>query len=209
MKKMNLLMTTFLIYCPIFSNNFHEMKEIPKYKNAVKISHTIIVPFRANEIYNFLVNDFSDVYSLTSEGHEYFKIRGGGEMKTGSIIDCAETADNQSILHEYIVEEMIANKRIFYYSKPTCAKTQLKRRVIEGESNTYVYWDLKQLHNGATSVTLTIIIQFRNGFEKFFINSVVNGLKPWKEHCVEEMEGFKSVLINQKSTISGKINSNN
>lgn len=203
MKKMNLLMATVLIYCPIFSQNFNEMKEIPKYKNAVEISHTIIVPFSPNEVYNFLINDYSNVYSLTSEGHEYFKIRGGGEMKKGSIIDCAEFAENQSIVHEYMVEEMIANKRIFYYSKPTFAKTQLKRRVIEGESNTYVYWDLKQLPDGATSVTLTIIIQFRNGFEKFFINTLINGLRPWKEHCIDEMEGFKPVLINQKSLISG------
>lgn len=194
MKKISLFIISVLINYSIYSQNNDFMKEIPEYKNSVVISYTINVPLNVDEVYRFITEDFSDAYTLTSNAHHYFTIQGGGKMKVGSIINCSEKVENQSILHEYIVGEMIENERIFYYSKPSYSKTQLKKKVIEGQSNTYVYWDLNKKNDKETYVTISIVIQFKNGFEKFLINSLVNGLRPWREHCVEEMQGFKNVI---------------
>jgi hypothetical protein len=197
MKNITLFLIAALISCSIYSQTNEKMKEIPKYKHAVIMNHNIIINVGAEEIYNFIADEFSKVYTKTSNGHEYFTVRGGGEMQVGSIIDCKETADNQSIVHKYVVSEMIENERIFYYSKPSYSNTQLKKKIIEGQSNTYVYWDFKEKNDKETAVTIYIIVQFKNGFEKFLINNLFNGLKPWKKHCVEEMEGFKHVITEQ------------
>ncbi|MCD4729577.1 MAG: hypothetical protein K8R74_03175, partial [Bacteroidales bacterium] len=86
MKNMYLLAIAILICNSINTKKDESMKEIPKYKNSVKMSHTITVPIEIEKCFSFIINDFSEAYSKTSKGHEYFTIRNGGEMKIGSII---------------------------------------------------------------------------------------------------------------------------
>lgn len=194
MKKICFIIISVFVNGSIYSQINEISKEIPRYKNSVVISHTVNIPVSVDKVYSFIVNDFPDIYTLTSNAHHYFIIKDGGGIEVGSIINCSERVENQSILHEYIVGEMIENERIFYYSEPSYSKTQLKKKVIEGLSNTYVYWDLNKKNDEETYVTISIIIQFKNRFEKFLINNLVNGLRPWREHCVEEMIGFKNVI---------------
>ena len=61
--------------------------------------------------------------------------------------------------------------------------------------NSYVYYDFEEDINLNTNIRLTIGIQFFSKGEKIF-SILVGGIKPWEEHCVEEMEGLKNILIN-------------
>jgi|GEM_PF-2409536 len=193
MKKLYLFLITALISCSVYSQKNENVKEIPKHKSAVKKIYNITVPGSAEKVYNFIINDFSRIYRETSDAHDYFIIRGGGAMKPGCIIDCAEAVKNQSIVHEYVVEEMKKNKSIYYYSKPSRSIAKVGKKEIEGESNVYVYWLLEEINGSETKVTFTVITQFNSSFEKFMINSVLGKYRPWKKHFIEEMEGFKSV----------------
>jgi len=197
MKKINLFLIAALISSSIYSQKNENMKVIPEYRSAVKKSYTITVPGSTESVYNFIINDFSELYRETSEAHDYFTIRGGGAMKPGCIIDCAEAVKNQSIVHEYVVEEMVKNTSIFYYSKPSRSIARIGKKEIEGTSNVYVYWHLEEMNENETKVKFTVFTQFNSLFEKFMINSVLGKFKPWKKHFIEEMEGFKSVYTNK------------
>jgi hypothetical protein len=169
------------------------LNDIPKHKNTVFISHTIEVPKNIKDSFDFIINDLTKVYSQLSKGHEYFKTKTGNNISLGEVIECAETAGNQSIKHTYVVDNIIANKRIQYYSKPSLVSIKLPWKTVESKTNTYVYWDFENKDANQTKIRLTIGIQFGSFFEKFF-SLMFGGIMPWKKHCVEEMEGLKKVL---------------
>ncbi len=169
------------------------MKTIPKLNPIVYISHSILVSLTIKTSFDFIINDLSKYYSDISKGHEYFKIKNGEKLQIGSIIDCSETAGNQSIMHEYHVNEISPNERIAYYSKPSLVKIKLPWKTIDSKSNTYVYYDFNEIEKDKTEIRLTIGVQFSSAFEKLF-SQVFGGLIPWKKHCIEEMEGLKRIL---------------
>ncbi|MBN2546470.1 MAG: hypothetical protein JXB50_11785 [Spirochaetes bacterium] len=171
------------------------MRTIPNLDNTVIIQHFIIVPFKINKVFDFFINNnLSKYYSKISKGHKYFKLRTGERLEIGSIIDCEESADNQSIKHEYHVSDIIKNERISYFSKPSYIKIKLPWKVIDSKSNTYVYYDFESSNPDNTNIRLTIGIQFSSIFEKIF-SIIFGGIVPWKNHCAEEMEGLKKKII--------------
>jgi hypothetical protein len=169
------------------------LNDIPKHKNTVFISHSIEVDKNVRDSFNFIINDLTKVYSQLSKGHEYFKTKTGNNISVGKVIECAETAGNQSIKHTYVVDNIIANKRIQYYSKPSLVSIKLPWKTVESKTNTYVYWDFEKKNGNQTKIRLTIGIQFGSFFEKFF-SQLFGGIMPWEKHCVEEMEGLRRVL---------------
>ncbi|MBN1757617.1 MAG: hypothetical protein JW863_04830 [Chitinispirillaceae bacterium] len=169
--------------------------KIPKLKNTVYIQHIISVPFEINKIFDFFIkNNLSKYFSNISKGHKYFNLREGDSLEVGSIIDCEESAGNQSIKHEYHVSDIINNERISYYSNPSYIKINLPWKIVNSKSNTYVYYDFDSDNKCNTTIRLTIGIQFSNKFEQVF-SLYFGGLIPWKKHCIEEMEGLKEVLL--------------
>lgn len=170
------------------------MRAIPTLENTVFIQHNISVPFNIDRIFDFFINNnLSKYYSIISKGHKYFNLRKGERLEVGSIIDCEESASNQSIKHEYFVSDIIKNERISYYSKPSYLKIKLPWKVIDSKSNTYVYYDFDRINSDNTNITLTIGIQFSSKFKKMF-STFFGGMVPWKRHCVEEMEGLKKII---------------
>ena len=171
------------------------MLPIPNLPNTVIIQHSICVPFPVEKVFRFFIeNNLSKVYSEIAEGHDYFTLRKGSELEVGSIIDCRESAANQSIIHEYHVTDIKDNERIEYSSKPSRSKTKLPWKVIESKSNTYVYYDFEINNESETLIRLTIGIQFLTKIEKIMA-TLFGGLSPWKKHCREEMEGLKTVMV--------------
>ena len=171
------------------------MLSIPELPNTVVIQHTISVPFPIERVFGFFIkNNLSKIYTEIAKGHDYFTLRDGSELKIGSIIDCRESAANQSITHEYHVTDIKANERIAYSSKPSRSKIKMLWKVIESKSNTYVYYDFEKNNESETSIRLTIGIQFLNKIEKIMA-TLFGGLTPWKKHCYEEMEGLKAVMV--------------
>jgi hypothetical protein len=174
------------------------MKDIPKLENMVTIQHNVIVPLGINKIFEFFINNnVSKYYTRMSKGHKYFTLREGERMETGSIIDCEESAGNQTIKHEYHVAEIIKNERIHYYSKPSSIRIELPWKIIDSKSNSYIYYDFEEDKNLNTNIRLTIGIQFFSKSEKIF-SIMAGGIKPWKKHCAEEMEGLKNILMDYK-----------
>ncbi|MBI9046266.1 MAG: hypothetical protein JEZ06_17360 [Anaerolineaceae bacterium] len=170
------------------------MLSIPNLPNTVIIQHSICVPLSVESVFRFFIeNNLSAVYSEIAEGHEYFTLRTGTELEVGSIIDCKESAANQTIVHEYHVTKISANERIAYSSKPSQCKINFPWAVVESKSNTYVYYDLDRNNESETLIRLTIGIQFDNR-TAVFMTSLFGGLTPWKKHCREEMEGLKTVI---------------
>jgi hypothetical protein len=169
------------------------LDNIPNHENTVFISHSIEVQKNVKDSFAFIINDLTKVYSQLSEGHKYFKTKSGKKISVGEVIQCAETAGNQSIKHNYVVDKIIANKRIQYYSKPSLVSIKLPWTTVESKTNTYVYWDFEKKDVHQTKIRLTIGIQFGSFFEKFF-SQLFGGIIPWKKHCVEEMEGLSKVL---------------
>ncbi|MBN2040447.1 MAG: hypothetical protein JW864_10415 [Spirochaetes bacterium] len=160
---------------------------------TVFIEHSIESPKNINYTFNFIRNNLSEVYTDIAKGHKYFRIRNGGELKVGSVIDCSEEAGNQSVTHEYHVTDLVKNKKIGYYSEGSKVSVELPWETIQSKSNTYVYYDFTDTGNDTTVLKLTIGIQFTNSFDKFLSVST-GGIIPWEKHCIEEMEGLKRVL---------------
>ncbi|MDR1215642.1 MAG: hypothetical protein LBK25_03065 [Treponema sp.] len=173
------------------------MKKIPKLMNMVNIQCSINVPLKINEAFEFFINNnVSKYYPSMSKGHKYFTLRQGEKMEIGSIIDCEESAGNQSIKHEYHVSEIINNERIHYYSKPSSIKIKLPWKIIDSKSNSYVYYDFEEDKDKNTIIRLTIGIQFLNKGEKIF-SILVSGLEPWKKHSVEEYGRIKRYFVKE------------
>ena len=169
------------------------MREIPSKKNTVYVSHTIFATQDISKAFQYLINNISTHYSELAKGREYFRIINSDKLEIGSIIECAERAGNQSIMHTYIVEEIITDERIHYVSRPSYVKVRLPWKTIESTSNTYVYYDFARSSENSTKIRLTIGIQFSSAFEKIF-SQITGGLIPWRKHCREEMEGLKQLL---------------
>jgi len=169
------------------------MRKIPEIKNTVFLSSTIAISKNVEDSFRFIVEKLPDHYKEISDGHDYFRPVSGNSLSTGEKIECAEKAGNQSIVHEYIVDEIVPNTRIQYSSKPSLVKIKLPWSTIESQSNTYVFYDFDTDKQCNTLIRLTIGIQFKNLFEKLF-SQLFMGIAPWKKHCNEEMTGLKQVL---------------
>ena len=169
------------------------MDNIPNHKNTAFISHTIEVQKNVKDSFDFIIHDLTRVYAQISKGHKYFKTKSGKKISVGEVIQCAETAGNQSIKHNYVVDKITANKRIQYYSEPSSVSIKLPWKTVKSKSNTYVYWDFEKEDVHQTKIRLTIGIQFGSFFEKFF-SQLFGGIIPWRKHCLEEMEGLRKVL---------------
>jgi hypothetical protein len=170
-----------------------KVKEIPQQKNTIHISYTIAVAKDVDQAFHYIIHNLSKNYSALADGHEYFQIINSDSLEVGSIVECSERAGNQSIMHTYIVEEIIKDERIHYVSTPSYVKVILPWKTIESTSNTYVYYDFARSSENSTEIRLTIGIQFSSAFEKIF-SQITGGLIPWRKHCREEMEGLKQLL---------------
>ncbi|MBN1416146.1 MAG: hypothetical protein JW973_13675 [Bacteroidales bacterium] len=169
------------------------MCHIPKHKNTVFITNSITVNKNISDSFHFIIHDLSKVYTELAKGHEYFRPERYNKLTVGGVINCLENAGNQSVRHQYIVDEIVENKRIHFYSKPSLVSVKLPWRKIESKSNTYVYYDFYKISNSQTKISMCIGIQFGSLSEKLF-SQLTGGLIPWRNHCKEETEGLKKIL---------------
>ncbi|MBN2257577.1 MAG: hypothetical protein JW704_07110 [Anaerolineaceae bacterium] len=172
------------------------MRSVQKIPNAINLDHEITVNMDVESTYRFIINNLSKEYPNLAKGHEYFRIINKPKIEEGAIIECLESAGNQTIQHKYVVKELVENQRISYESKPSKVMVKIPGRTIESTSNTYVYYDFEKEEDSKTNIRLTITVQFANIFEKAF-SQITGGMKPWKNHCIEEMEGLRQ-RINSK-----------
>lgn len=165
-----------------------------KHSHTFTMSHSVNVPVNLDESFEFIIHDFSKNYNLISPAHKYFTLRGKDKIELGTLIDCAEKIENQTIVHEYVVVEIVENELIYYVSAPSKSKLELKKRTVESLSNTYVFWNFKRVSERETQIQVEVVVRFKNGFEKTMVG-LSGTMKPWKKHCIEEMEDLKRLMV--------------
>jgi len=177
------------------------MRELPRLKNTVFITTTISTTKSVDDCFLFIIESLPEYYKELSSGHDYFRTVSGNSLSPGEKIECSEKAGNQSIVHNYIVDEVIPNIRVHYSSRPSFVKIKLPWTTIHSKSNTYVWYDFDTDNQGKSFVRLTIGIQFHSWFKKLNAQ-IFMGIVPWEKHCLEEMKGLKQIL---ESTNSKKL----
>jgi len=165
--------------------------------NAFHLRDSVTVQKSAATVFKFIVNDLSTHYSDIAKGHKIFKVVGSDEITEGASIECEEKVKNVEVHHRYEVKNVIPNKHIHYCtllpSNPTRAYIQAMGKTIEGESSTYVFFDLEEMAPAETQLTLSIVIQMPSFF--FKLTGILTGQeKLWGDHLSEELNGLKGVI---------------
>ncbi|MBN1628593.1 MAG: hypothetical protein JW990_02410 [Thermoleophilia bacterium] len=170
------------------------MMELKRAKRTAYLSHSVEVPLTAEQSFEYVATKLGSVYDRVARGHEYFKTRDSGPIKMGSVIDCAERAGNQSIVHEYEVYEFVPGQRIQYSSPSSRLSIRLPWRTIDSTSNTHVWYDFADTAEQRSTIRLTIGIEFHSSLE-MLLSRMAGGLIPWRAHCREEMTGLQRCII--------------
>lgn len=165
--------------------------------NAFHLRDSVMVQKSAATVFNFILNDLATYYADIAKGHKIFKVIGSDKIAEGASIECKETVKNVEVHHRYEVKNIIPNKRIHYCtllpSNPTRAYIQLMGKTIEGESSTYVFYDLEEIAPEETQLTLSIVIQMPNFF--FNLTGILTGQEElWGDHLSEELYGLRNVI---------------
>jgi hypothetical protein len=158
--------------------------------NAFHLAESVPLSRPVTSVFEFIVKNLQTLYSKLAKGHKKFEIKGGGEITEGAVIDCQEVAGNQEVHHRYEVKRVVPNKLIHYSSCPTRAFVRTPWRTIEGESDTFIYYDLSKRSSNETLLTLTIIIQMPGSFKKFLATITGSG-RLWANHLTEELHALK------------------
>lgn len=158
--------------------------------NAFHLAESVPVARPATTVFEFIVKNLQAHYSKLAKGHKKFEVMGANEIAEGAVIDCQEVAGNQEVHHLYKVKRVVPNKLIHYSSCPTRAFVRTPWRTIEGESNTFIYYDLKKTGPKETRLMLTIVIQMPSFFNKFLATITGSG-RLWANHLTEELHALK------------------
>lgn len=169
-----------------------------KKANAFHLAESVTVMHPVTKVFTFIVKNLQTHYSKLAQGHKKFNIMGADEISEGAVIDCEEIAGNQEVHHRYEVKRVVPHKLIHYASHPTRAFVHTPWKIIEGESNTFVYYDLEEMTPTDTRLMLTIVIQMPSFFNKFLATVTGSG-KLWANHLTEELHALKREIENTRT----------
>jgi hypothetical protein len=171
------------------------VEEARRKPNAFHLSKSVIVHRPTAMVFEFIVKKLQTHYSQLARGHKKFEVLGMAEITEGAIIDCQEMEGNQEIHHRYQVGQVVTNKLIHFFACPSRVFVHTPGRIIETQSNTYVYFDLEPIGPDETRLAQTIIIQMPSFFNKLL--GVITGTgKLWSAHLTEELWGLKLAVEN-------------
>jgi hypothetical protein len=169
-----------------------------KKPNAFHLAESVIVTSPVTKVFTFIVKNLQTHYSKLAQGHKKFKVIGADEIAEGAVIDCEEIAGNQEVHHRYEVKRVVPHKLIHYSSHPSRAFVRTPWRTIEGESNTFVYYDFEEMTPTESRLMLTIVIQMPSFFKKFLATITGSG-KLWANHLTEELHALKLEIENTRT----------
>ncbi|MBN1320116.1 MAG: hypothetical protein JXA87_04655 [Thermoleophilia bacterium] len=169
------------------------MREIERADLTAYLTYTIEVPGTAEQSFEYVTTRLGAIYTNMARGHEYFRVRGGGPLRMGSVIDCAEHAGNQRIVHEYKVREFVPGQRVQYSSCPSDLRIRLPWKTIESTSDSHVWYDFADVTRQRSAIRITIGIQFHSS-PQMLVSRMTGGLMPWRAHCREEMLGLQRAI---------------
>lgn len=154
--------------------------KIQNLKHSIPMVYHYTISARRQNVFDQICN-LENIYSEMSPAHELFKVRGGGELNSTSVIDCEETVDGEHVKHVYVMEEFIQNEFIYYISDSV---TTLPSG-MKAKSKVHCYFKLNDSKENGTDVEMAVIIQFSNSINKLF-GKLFGTEKVWRPHQVEE-----------------------
>lgn len=177
----------------IAENATQKKKFGSKFKpNSFIMSDTINFNASANEVYQFYIHHYDEIYHKTADKHHEFKLLNGDSIVKGTKIYCREGEEDDMIHHQYIIKEIIPNKLIYKASEPSEVHIKTEKGVAIRECNAYVYVDFFDVSEIQSRVAFTIAIQMPNYLFKL-IGRMMGGKKAkeeWESHLREELVGF-------------------
>lgn len=160
------------------------------------LSHSLLIERPRAEVFDFITHHVPKRYREMASGHERFDVLGGGPVQANSQIDCRERASNQEVHHTYRVRAFEPGRHLYYASTPSLTFIHLPRRVIEGQSDTHVYYDLYDVQGDAqagTQLDMLIVIQLPHLAQKWM--AVATGsARLWGGHQREELAKLKRMI---------------
>jgi hypothetical protein len=164
--------------------------------NGYLLSHTVYVARSPREVFDFITYCMKDHNLALAAAHEKFELLQGEGLTLGAHFRTEELTGDEGVRNEYVVREVIPNRRIHLASTPSRILRRTNDQVREvGTCNAYVYFDLDQVTEG-TRLTQTIVIEMPNFLIKF-ISDLMGGRQadnPWQHHLVEELESLKAAI---------------
>lgn len=151
------------------------------YLNAERAMHA-----PSAHVFEVLTTRIPDLYPLLSPGHERYEVRGGGPLAEGALIDCAERAGEQRVEHTYVVKALQAPSHLHLASTPSRTWVRVGERVIEGASDTDVYYDLTPSGEG-TRLAMTIVIALPS-LGKKLLATLGGTYGVWRRHQRGELD---------------------
>lgn len=165
-------------------------------RNAIILQRVVLIPRPPAQVFEFLTTGVPTHYRAMARGHERFDVFGGGPLVLGSVIDCRERAGNQEVHHRYVVRELEPERRLQLASTPSTSLVHLDGRTIEGQSDTFVTYELDG-DRSQTKLHMTIAIAFASRWQLFVARTLGRTAKLWGAHQAEELERLSQLIAAQ------------
>jgi hypothetical protein len=162
-------------------------------RNAIVLQRAVTIPSSPSQVFEFLTTKIPAHYGALARGHDRFEVLGGGPLVEGAIIDCREQAGNQEVHHRYVVRELVTDRRLRFASTPSSSYVHLDGRTIQGQSDTFVTYELEG-NSLATHLHMTIAIAFASRWQLFVARVLGRTAKLWGAHQAEELERLAELI---------------
>jgi hypothetical protein len=172
------------------------MRNVDRWPHGFTIVGEARVPRRVDDVFSFIQSRIPEVYKKMAAGHDHFVVRGGGPLIPDAVVDCAERAGNQRVVHVYRVHTVEPGARIAYRSEPTYAYVRSGRKEIVFKSVSHVAYDFEADPGGGCRFRLSITIQLKNSLI-VLMNRLIGGFRPWQKHCAEEVASLATILVEE------------
>lgn len=189
------VLITVLVGMKLLSRRTYDATNPRSRPNGYLLSHTVYVATSPREVFDFITYRMPKHNLALAAAHEKFELLRGEGLTLGALFRTEEFT-GEGVRNEYVVREVIPNRRIHLASTPSRILRRTHDQVRQiGTCNAYVYFDLDEVPSG-TRLTQTIVIEMPNFLVKF-ITDVMGGRRadnPWQHHLVEELESLKTAI---------------
>jgi hypothetical protein len=168
------------------------MQAARKRPRAIHLQHSLVIARPPAQVFRFITHQVPERYPELARGHERFRVLDGGPVREGAVIDCRERVEQQEVHHRYQVRAFEQDRHLHYASEPSRTFIHLKHRVLEGVSDTQVYYDL-DAHPEGTRLDMWIVIQFPRLHQKW-LALATGTARLWGAHQQEELARVKQLV---------------
>ena len=135
-------------------------------KNSFMMCDSIIIETTSDSLFEFYVHHFPEYYVQTAKIHRQFELLNSDSISLGAKILCKEGSENQMVINNYVVNNIIPGKYLYWSSEPSVIEVKAKNGIRKSYCNTHVYLDFEDLGQNKTLHRITIVLQMPNYYYK-------------------------------------------